>query len=166
LEAIVARPELAAQGSNRLRSVLDDAPAELGLVVAHVVEEVACEHRLLARNHILLLLVLHCAEVHPTLQAEGLVTRHSTEGLVELDLVKRREFEGTARDGAAGAVDFAHGGCESVQLSEVLGWQHNSSGGVDDPGRLLRLDEHSVELPREEAAQIDQLAGLLGLHGR
>ena len=66
MEAVVARPELTSQSGHGLRGVLDNAPAVVGFVSLHIVEEVVGEDCLLSSDEVLLLLVLNITEMHPS----------------------------------------------------------------------------------------------------
>ena len=96
----------------------------VGLVSLNIIEEVVSEDCLLSCNEILLLLVLNVAEVNPSVEGESAVAGKTTEGLIDLNLVERSVFEGATGNREAGTVDLVHSRCESVQLGQVLGWEH------------------------------------------
>ena len=135
--AVEAGPELVAQGGHSARCVLDYAPAEVGLVGRDLIEEVVGEDGLLSCNEVLLLLVLDWASVHPSVKGEGSVASKSAEGLVDGNLVQRGEFVGATRHGGTCAIDLSNGGGETVELSQVLWWQDDTSCCVDDLRRLI-----------------------------
>jgi len=114
LEAVVSRPELRAKSCNRSSRVLDNAPAEVGLVIADIVEEIIRENSFLARNHIELLFVLDVAEMHPAVEGESLVSSEAAECLVDLHLVQGSVLEAATRDSRARPVDLVYCSSKSV----------------------------------------------------
>ena len=68
-------------------SVLNDAPAEVGLVSTDIIEEFIREDGLLPGNQINLLLVLYFAEVDPSAQGKGIIAGLATESLIDKHLV-------------------------------------------------------------------------------
>ena len=87
MEAVIAGPELASKGCHRLCSVLNDAPAEVGLVSTDIIEEFIREDGLLPGNQINLLLVLYFAEVDPSAQGKGIIAGLATESLIDKHLI-------------------------------------------------------------------------------
>ena len=163
LETVISGPKLTTQSGNLLGRVLDDAPAEIGFVGINFVEEIVRKHSFLASDKVKLFLVLNFSEVNPASQAECLVARKSTESLIALYLVKRSVFKRTARHCETSAVDFAHCRCEPVQFSQVLWWQDDTSSSVNNTRSFIWLNQHSVELTRKEASQVNQLFCLIRL---
>ncbi len=95
----------------------------------------------------LLLLLLHRAEVVVPLQAETLLLLQSFEGFVPPNFVGGGQLEATSGDHLAIFFDLVHDVGQSVELSDVLGRQHDTFFGVNDLGWFVALDKHSVELP-------------------
>lgn len=114
VERIVAGPKLRSESCNSLCSVLDNAPAEVRFISTDIVQKFVRENGFLARNQILLLLVFNLTEVNPTIQTESLLVIETSKCLVDANLIKRGELEGTSGHGRTGAIDLLHSCSESI----------------------------------------------------
>ena len=99
--AVVSWPQLATQSCNGSCCVLDDAPAEVWLVIRDLIEELVREDGLLPGNQVLLLFILDWAHVDPATEGECLVAGQSPECLIALHLVEWGEFLRAARHSGA-----------------------------------------------------------------
>ena len=131
VESIVAGPKLGSKSCNSFCSVLDDAPAEVWFISTDIVEESVRENGLLARNQILLLLVFNLTEVNPTIQVECLLVIETSKCLVDANLIKRGELEGTSGYSRTGAINLLNSCSKSIELRQMLGWQDNASCSVN-----------------------------------
>ena len=126
-----AGPELVAKRCHGSRCVLDNAPAEVGLVSRYLVKEIVRKDSLLSSNQVFLLLVLDRAGVDPATERESCVAGQTSKGLIHAHLVQRGELVRATGYCGASTVDFANGGRKSIKLCQVLGWQDDAGCSID-----------------------------------
>ena len=114
-------------------------------------------------NQFLVLLAFDRTHVLPVAQLLSALSTQSLESFIADDLVLGRVLKAAFRHRKAAAIDLVHDDSQAVQLSQVLGWQHDASACIDHFGRFRRLDEHLVELASEESGESSEcFNGFLG----
>ena len=161
--SIVAWPQLASQGGDALGGILNDAPALVGSVSGDWVEEVVGVDSFETLDLFYLFFALRLAGVLPSIQGEGGIFAESLECLVACNLVEWGVLVCTLRDGVAFSLDLTDSGGKSVQFGQMLWWEDDAGGGVDDFGRFVRLNEDGVELSGEECLERIELGSCVSI---